>query len=62
MYTPKTPWSDFVVKLMSIFLWIMIGISIGTIFLMIIATIIAVVFVLFNISYDWSWMLAIGKT
>jgi len=62
MYTPETPWSDFVVKLMSIFLWIMIGISIGTIFLMIIATIIAVVFVLFNISYDWSWMLAIGKT
>ena len=62
MYIPETPWSDFVVKLMSIFLWIMIGISIGTIFLMIIATIIAVVFVLFNISYDWSWMLAIGKT
>tara|TARA_R100001480_G_scaffold97842_1_gene102400 strand:- start:412 stop:615 length:204 start_codon:yes stop_codon:yes gene_type:complete len=59
---PETPGSDLAVKIMSIILWIMIAISIVTICLMVLATIIAVAFVTLDINYDWSWMLAIGKT
>ena len=59
---PETPGSDLAVKIMSIILWIMITISIVTICLMVLATIIAVAFVTLDINYDWSWMLAIGKT
>ena len=59
---PETPGSDLAVKIMSIILWIMIVISIVTICLMVLATIIAVAFVTLDINYDWSWMLAIGKT
>ena len=59
---PETPGSDLAVKIMSIILWIMIAISIVTICLMVLATIIAVAFVTLDISYDWSWMLSIGKT
>jgi len=62
MYTPETPGADFAVKLMSIILWILIIMSITTICLMILFSIIALVFVFFDINYDWSWMLAIGKT
>jgi len=62
MYIPETPWSDFVIKFMSMFLWAMIGIAIVTICLLVLVTIIAVVFVLFDINYDWSWILSIGKT
>jgi len=59
---PETPGPDLAVKIMSILLWIMISISIVTICLMVLATIIAVAFVTLDISYDWSWMLSIGKT
>ena len=57
MHKPETPGSDFAVKLMSILLWVMIIMCIVSIALTMIVTIIALVFVLLDINYDWSWML-----
>ncbi len=62
MNKPETPGSDFAVRLMSIILWILIIMSVTTICLMIGFSIIALVFLTLDINYDWSWMLAIGKT
>jgi len=57
MHKPETPGSDFAVKLMTILLWIMIIMCIAAIAFTVIVTVIALVFVLLDINYDWSWML-----
>lgn len=62
MYIQPTPIADIVLKMMNVFLWTIIFVSIGTISLMMITMITALVFLFTGISYDWSWMLSIGKT
>ena len=62
MHTPITPIADIILKIMNVFLWLMILSAIGLICLMLLTAIIALSFVLLDISYDWSWMLSIGKT
>ena len=62
MYIQSTPIADFIIKIMDIALWTIIFVSIGTISLMMITMITALVFLFTGISYDWSWMLSIGKT
>ena len=62
MYIQATPIADIVIKIMDIALWIIIFVAIGTIGLMMITVITALVFLFSGISYDWSWMLSIGKT
>ena len=62
MHTPITPIADIILKIMNVFLWLMISSAIGLICLMLLTGVIALSFVLLDISYDWSWMLSIGKT
>ena len=62
MHTPITPIADIILKIMNVFLWLMILSAIGLICLMLLTGVIALSFVLLDISYDWSWMLSIGKT
>ncbi len=62
MHTPITPIADIIIKIMDIALWIIIFLAIGIISLMLLTAAIALSFVLLDISYDWSWMLSIGKT
>ena len=62
MYIQATPIADIVIKIMDVVLWTIIFVAIGTISLMMITVITALVFLFSGISYDWSWMLSIGKT
>ena len=62
MYIQATPIADIVIKIMDFVLWTIIFVAIGTIGLMLITVITALVFLFSGISYDWSWMLSIGKT
>jgi len=56
MYIQQTPIADFILKTMNIVLWSIIFISIGTIGLMMVTVITALVFLFTGISYDWSWL------
>ena len=62
MYIQATPIADIIIKIMDIALWIIIFLAIGIISLMMLTMITALVFLFTGISYDWSWMLSIGKT
>ena len=62
MNIQATPIADIVIKIMDFVLWTIIFVAIGTIGLMMITVITALVFLFTGISYDWSWMLTIGKT
>ena len=62
MHIQSTPIADIILKIMNVFLWLMVLSAIGLICLMLLTGVIALSFVLLDISYDWSWMLSIGKT
>ena len=62
MYIQSTPIADIILKIMNVFLWLMVSAAIGLICLMLLTGVVALSFVLLDISYDWSWMLSIGKT
>ena len=62
MYIQQTPIADLILKMMDVVLWTIIFSSIGIISFMMLSVITALVFLFSGISYDWSWMLSIGKT
>ena len=59
MYIQETPIADLILKIMDVALWSIIFLSIGIISLMMLSMIIALTFIFFGITLDWSWMLNI---
>ena len=59
MYIQETPIADLILKIMDVALWSIIFLSIGIISLMMLSMIIALTFIFFDITFDWSWMLNI---
>ena len=60
MYIQSTPVADIILKIMNVFLWLMVSAAIGLICLMLLTSVIALSFVLLDISYDWSWMFSLN--